>query len=471
MYLGAVLEKAGHAVQLLDVDPEYYSTLIDEIKEFNPDLIGLSFMTVTYERALHLMQKLKKELPDVTYCCGGVHPTIRPMETMDEFGVDFLAIGEGEETIIEVCEKLEKKESLAGVKGVVYRENGKIINNGRRDLIKDLDTIPFPARHLLDLRPYLKPPGIIRGAAAKNQTTMMTSRGCPFRCIYCGSHNMWGHRTRRRSVKNVVDELEHLNKKYGVTGVYFCDDTFTLNSKWVREFCHELKRRKLNIKWAGHARVDEPDEGLLTEMRDAGLVQLDFGVENGSEKILKILGKGGRADRAEVIKKSFEVCRKLGIRTLSTFIIGSPEETREDIQESYNMAKELNADYTTFYYLSPYPGTEIYKMAIKNGWLRADIPFSQLWAHRQPELPIMSITFEKHELAKIRRKLQNHFFIRNYFKCSGNVGFYLMLGSIIFKHPKVLFSAIWKLLKTRRLDYLAEILNTEYWRMKKYEGV
>lgn len=471
LYVAAVLEKAGHKVQVFDADPEFQDSMLKEIRDFNPELIGLSFLTVAYERAFNLCKTLKKELPDVMYCAGGVHTTVKPQDTLKELDLDFIVVGEGELTMEDICNRLDKKESIKDAAGIMYRENGEVVENERRELIQDLDSIPFPARHLIDMTPYLKPPGIIRGYAEKNQTTIVTSRGCPFKCIYCGSHNIFGRRTRRRSVKNVVDEIEHLHKEYNMKGVYYCDDTFTLSAKWVKEYCKDLNSRDFKIKWACQSRVDQTDRELMTTMKNSGLVQLDFGVESGSEKILKVLGKGGAGDRTSQIKQSFKLCKELGIRTLATFIIGNPEETRADIEESFQVAKDIQADYTAFYFLTPYPGTEIYNMAIEKGWLDPNIPFSEIWAHRQPELPLMAITFGKEELRDIRKKLQNHFFRKNYLSgATGNISFYSILSTILFKHPTVFLTAIGRFLRTGRIDYIVETLNAEYWRMKKYEG-
>lgn len=463
LYIAAVLEKNGHIIQVFDVDPEVYD-LIDDIKNFKPDMIGLSFLTPAYRKALNLTKKLKEKIPNVIYVCGGVHPTIQPIETLNDFGVDFIVVGEGEDTIVELCEKLEKKESVDTVKGIIYKNNGQIINTGRRELIKNLDLLPFPARHLLNSEVYLTPPGIIRGYATERLTSIVASRGCPFNCIYCGSHNLFGRKIRRRTVDNVIAEIEHLIQNYKIKGLYFCDDLFTNDHKWVREFCQKLKEKNIKIVWACQSRVDTITEELMRELKSAGCVQIDFGVENGSDKILKVLNK---ATNVAAIKKAFQMAKKAKIRTCATFMIGNPSETLEDVLETFEVAKEISADYTVFYYTTPYPGTKLYEMAKKNNWISPDLYYSESWSHRQPDCPLMSINFTKEELMHIRSKLQNYFFIKNYFHWN-NAKFYFELFIIMIKYPNVMFQIIKSLIKTKRSENIAEILFKQY-NLDKYK--
>ncbi|MEE8402296.1 MAG: radical SAM protein [Candidatus Hydrothermarchaeaceae archaeon] len=461
LYVASVLEKHGHTVQAFDVDPEVYN-LIDEIKDFKPDVIGLSFLTPEYIRAQKTAKRLKEELPDAVHIAGGVHATIMPTETLEEFGLDIIVVGEGEETIVDLCEKLEKGESIDDVRGIVHKKDGQVVTNERREMIKDLDTVPFPSRHLLNFNVYLTPPGVIRGYAKSKILTMMTSRGCPYACHYCGSHNLFGRKMRRRSVDNVIAEIDHLIERYDINGLYFCDDLFTRDHDWVREFCQKVKDR--GIVWACQSRVDTINEELMRDMKAAGCIQIDFGVENGSPRVLKALNKTIKIPDA---KKVFKMAKRVKIRALATFMIGNPEETLEDLQQTFDLAKELDADYTIFYYTTPYPGTKVYEMARENEWIPKDAYFSEAWSHRQQEVPLMEINFTGVELMKHRSKMQNHFFVKNYFVWN-NLGFYSELFLTMLKHPAVLYQMITTLIRTKRSEVIGELLFKQY-NLDKYE--
>lgn len=449
--IAAALEKSGYDVKVIDRDPEYYN-IADEIKKFNPDMIGLGFLTTSYKRALDLTKRLMKEIPNPVYFCGGVHTTIEPMDVLKNFGVDFVVVGEGEITTVEALNKISEGKSLHGVKGVIYKNKGKVINNSLREPIKDLDTIPFIARHLINFeKEYLTFPGVIRGKWCKS-TTMMASRGCPYHCIYCNSHTVFGRNVRRRSIDNVIAEIEYLKEKYDVEGIYFVDDTFTLDKEWVIKFCQELKRKGINILWGCQARVNTVDKALLEGMKAAGCIQLDYGVESGSEKILKVLKKG---TTPEMIKNAFRLTKEVGLGTLATFMVGNPYETKEDIEKTLRLAKAINADYTTFFFTTPFPGTELWDMAVKNRWIDQKKTFSDAWIYRQSELPIMNINFSKEELAKIRGRLQNHFFMRNYLHTSNlKMGAYMLF--LCIKHPKTVAEGISDFFKGKRMDSFLE---------------
>lgn len=453
LYIASVLELMGHKVQVFDIDPDI-SDLVDQIKTFDPQMIGMSCYTNTYKKALRLNQVLRREVKGAVFVSGGVHATAKPLETMADLRPDYLVYAEGERAMTQLVTLLEtgSEGDLESIKGLYYWKDGQIKSNGPPDLIDDLDSIPFPARHLLSFDPYLVPPGMIRGFVKGRVTTIFTSRGCPYPCTYCASSNVQGKKVRRRSTNNVVQELETLVNDYNINGFYICDDLVTGDRDWIIEFSGKLKSRNLGLSWACQSRVDTLDDEMLRAMRDSGCVQIDFGVESGSDKTLKTMKK---STSVEAARRIFSMTKKVGVRSCATFIIGFPQETELDMEETFNFAKEINADYTAFYFLTPYPGTPIYHTAVENNWLDPKLADSEKFTHRQINLPLMAIEHTPERLAAIRRRFQNYFFFRNYFRWQ-NIGFYVSVIGILLRQPRETLHCIASFLKTLRLDDLVE---------------
>jgi radical SAM superfamily enzyme YgiQ (UPF0313 family) len=457
MYIAAVLEKAGHDLQILDVDP-FTEDVVPDISLFKPDLIGVGFLTSAYPRAKKLIQSLKSALPSVMTCCGGVHATSEPVSTLNDLGVDFVVTGEGEFTMREACARLSRRESLEGVKGIVFKRDGRIIDNGRSEPITDLDSLPEPARHLIDYeRRYLVFPGVIRGQWIRS-TIVVVGRGCPFNCIYCGVQTVFGRACRMRSVDNVMAEIEGLISQYKIKGLFFNDSLFTFREDWVNTFCDELNKRKIKLVWGCNVRVDTVSEPMLRRMKKAGCVRVDFGVESGSDRVLKALHKGITAEQAA---RAFDLTRKVGIKSGASFMLGNPGETMDDIRETERLANRIRANYTVFFYTTPFPGTELYSMAKEKGWIDASPAFSDRWAFRESDLPAMTINFTEKELQAIRARLQNAFFIRNYMHWD-NARVILTMLWIALTNIRVTTGIFKNFLKTGRLDSIAEQLLIGY---------
>ncbi len=293
-YIASVLEKSGHKVQIIDayVEGIKLKDLLSKISAIKPDITGITFTTENRFQAFDLMKGIKKILPNTLICAGGPHVTLATDDTLTHIKeLDFIIRGEGEETIVELADAISEKKSFEHIKGLSYKSNNKIHHNPNRPLIADLNTVPFPAWHLVPWEKYnfkLDVPG--RGEL--RTANMMTSRGCPFGCNFCASTKVWGRSCRMRSADNIIKEISLLKEKYNIEALWIFDDTFTVSKKRVEEFCHKLIEKKWNLSWFCEVRVDTVDRELLTLMKKSGCYSIGFGVESGSQRILdEVIGK------------------------------------------------------------------------------------------------------------------------------------------------------------------------------------
>lgn len=358
LYVAGYLKKhSNHEIKIIDaqVDRLNYDELKERIKNFAPEMIGITAMTFTLLDVIKTVEVAKEVCPETKITLGGPHVHIYPEETINLKNVDYVVVGEGEETFCSLLKNLNDNEALKKISGLVFKENGQIINTGVKSYCADLDQLPFPPREMI---PYKKYFSLL--AKEEPTTTMFTSRGCPFRCSFCDRPTM-GKIFRKRSFKNVVDEMEEC-LKLDIKEIFIYDDTFTVDRKRVIDVCEEILRRKLKFSWDIRARVDTIDETMLLLLKKSGCKRIHYGVESGTEKILKVLNKNITLKKVEEV---FKLTRKMGIETLAYFMIGSPTETREDILESIRFAKKLNPDFTQITLLTPFPATQLYKQALE----------------------------------------------------------------------------------------------------------
>ncbi|MDK2877112.1 MAG: anaerobic magnesium-protoporphyrin monomethyl ester cyclase [Archaeoglobaceae archaeon] len=284
------------------------------------------------------------------------------------------------------------------MRGVYYKENGKIIRNERRGFIEDLDSLPFPAYDLMPLDKYT-----VLGERLE-QFPMITSRGCPFACRYCSSSLYMGHRFRARSARNVADEIEWLCEEFEAKHIAFGDDTFTLNKKRVVDICTEIKKRGLEITWSCSSRIDTITAELLKMMKSAGCVAIYYGIESASKRILDYYRKKISLEKAKEVVRA---TKKAGISAICSFILGAPMETKEEMKKTLKLALKLDPDYAQFSILTPYPGTEIYEEAKKENLLLTE-DFQEYTAGK----PVLKTLVSPEDLAKFLRKCYLRFYLR-----------------------------------------------------------
>ena len=356
-YLASALEENGHEVRVVDSLAMGYDLADVEgaIKRFDPELVGITATTPAIYDAYGVARVAKEVNPDCRTVLGGPHVTFMARETLEECPqLDVVVRGEGEQTIAE----LASGKKLRAIKGIAFRKKGKVRESGKRGLVKNLDEIPFPAYHLLPMEKYEM--GSTKFAA------ILTSRGCPLQCVFCSSSKLCGKMWRGRSPENVLEEIKLLREEYGAREVEFLDDTFTLDRERARAICGLIREEGVDVSWSCSSRVDTIDEGLARELKGAGCHSVYLGVESGSQRSLDFLKKGISPGQA---RKAVAVLKKLGLNTVSTFIIGIPGETVRAVEKTINFAKKLDPTLAQFTILTPYPGTEIYEFARRNDLL------------------------------------------------------------------------------------------------------
>ena len=399
-YLAAVLEKNQYEVDVIDCQALKlsYDEFKSEISKRQPNIVGITSTTLTYKSALRIAKIAKEVHPSCLTVLGGVHVTFWDDKALQECPhLDVVVRKEGENTMLELVERLEAGRAFHDVLGVTCRKGDEIVRNPDRSYIEDLDSLPLPAHHLWPIERLRKYGKVI--------FPVMTSRGCTFWCNFCSAVRMHGRTYRMRSPKNVVDELEFLHNTYGADQFTFYDDAFTVNQFRTEEICQEIINRKLKIRWDCETRVDMVTKELLQKMRDAGCIAVWLGVESGSQRVINSMEKGfslGQAIRA------FKWAKEVRLMTVAATILGCPSETRESVWETVKLVEKLNPDDVGFYIATPYPGTPMYDLVKEKGWLKVTDFDKYDTATPIFELPTLSMQ----ELKEIREKAFQRFYLR-----------------------------------------------------------
>jgi anaerobic magnesium-protoporphyrin IX monomethyl ester cyclase len=399
-YLAAVLEKNEYNVDVIDCQALNISfeEVKNELSKRKPDIVGMTSTTLTYKSALRIVEIAKEVCPNCLTLIGGVHVTFWDDEALEECPqLDVVVRKEGENTFLELVQRLEAGKSFSDVLGITYRKDGKIVKTADRPYIEDLDSLPFPAHHLWPLDRLRKYGNVM--------FPLMTSRGCIFWCEFCSAVRMFGRRFRMRSPKNVVDELEYLHNTFGADTFTFYDDAFTVDQSRVEEICREIHDRKLRITWDCGTRVDMVSKDLLQKMKDAGCIAVWFGVEAGSQRIIDAMGKGFTANKT---KKAFKSAKEVGLITIASVVFGFPGETRESAMETVKLVEEIDPDDIGYYIATPYPGTPMADYVKKMGWLRVTDFDKYDTATPIFELPTLSMQ----EVREIREQAFHRFYLR-----------------------------------------------------------
>jgi anaerobic magnesium-protoporphyrin IX monomethyl ester cyclase len=399
-YLAAVLEKNQYKVDVIDCQALNlsYGEFKSEIGKRQPNIVGITSTTLTYKSGLQIAKIAKKACPNCLTAMGGPHVTFWDDKALQECPeLDVIVRKEGENTLLELVQRVEAGKSYHDVTGITCRKDGKIVRNPDRPYIEDLDSLPFPAHHLWPIESLRKYGTVV--------FPLTTSRGCVYWCDFCTAVRMFGRKYRMRSPKNVVDELEFLHNTYQADQFTFYDDAFTVDQHRAEEICHEIRKRKLKIKWDCETRVDMVTKELLLKMRNAGCIAVWFGVESGSQRVIDAMSKGiSIAQTMRAVRWAKEV----GLMAVTSAILGFPGETKESAWETIKLVERIGPDDVGYYIATPYPGTPMYDLVKENGWLKTNDFDKYDTATPVFETPTLTM----HELREIREQAFQRFYLR-----------------------------------------------------------
>jgi len=431
-WIGAVLRENGFRdVSLIDSVVNKYSNekVVELLKKEDPDVIGLSFGTQNRFYAFDLARLIKKNFPKIPIVVGGPHPTLTADDILQNIPeIDIVVRGEGEYSFLDLVKTINKKGNLEDVKGISFRDKrGKILHNLNREVIQDLDKLPIPARDLLPINNYQQKIPL----SDKICTSILTSRGCPYNCVYCSTSEQWGHRIRHRSTKNVVDEIEHLMNAYKLDGIGFFDDVFTMDKKRVIEICKEIIKRKLNIYWWCEARANTIDKEIVSWMKRAGCEHISMAIESGSNRILENIKKAITVEQGiEAVK----IIKQAGIKLKVFFMYGLPGETYNDIKKTVFLSKYLEykfkVDEITQSLTVIYPGTALEKIAKQASILPKDFSWSNPYKEERSYPPLDACRnmpiFEQSNLSyeqlfRYTKRAKIAYYLRHPFQLLGNL--------------------------------------------------
>ena len=364
-YLAAYLRKSfDFKVSVLDMAFLSVKEAAICLARERPDIVGVYFSTPAYNIAMEIVKAAAKL--NALIVAGGPHATVVPESLVGR--VDAVVIGEGERAFAEFAGAYADKRTLEEINGIWFRRNGEVARNAPREPLSDLDILPHPARDLLNMERYIDNCQYFDCVDMNiRATTMIVSRGCPFKCAYCQPtlNKLFGSRIRLRSPDNIISEIKEIRVRYSVDAVFFHDDTFALDKGWLADFCRKLILEVPGLIWGCNSRAELLDEGSLEIMRESGLRCLHIGAESATQRIIDAIYDKGIT--LLDVRRSVEIAKKKDIRAMCFFMLGAPTETRQEIENTIRFARELPLDEAVFNIVAPMPGTRLYNLAKESG--------------------------------------------------------------------------------------------------------